>query len=197
MVGGWGGGVVGESNICKGVLLKHNFSIIILISTKDSQIKTQFCWISLVPITLPGFLHKCSKNSDWPYGSLNLELFIRNSDWAFKNLLRSESQAKDLPSDFACNTHRFGWMPAFFWGPWNTLWFLSLPGNGLPFSPRKATGNPVSKVPGRYYQGALLVSWSQPLFHIAVWSYLNLCTYFSNKRFQSKPWSCRGRIVRN
>lgn len=40
--------------------------------------------------------------------------------------------------------------------PQNILRFLYLPGSDFLYLPGKAAGNPVSKVPGLYFQGFLL-----------------------------------------
>ena len=65
------------------------------------------------------------------------------------------SQAVNLSSDFLCNPNRFGWIPSFSRST-NILRFLHLPRSDLSYLAGQAPGNPVSKLPCWFFQGALL-----------------------------------------
>ena len=123
-------------------------SKITLIFIKDSQIKIN--WSA-------NYLHKCSKNTNWLYRLLKsalLEFLWGISDWTVKASRGQKSQAKDLPSDFACSTYRFGWIS--LWGPPK---YSEVPCtcqiSKLPYLPGKIARVSVNKVPGPYFQVAL------------------------------------------
>lgn len=73
-------------------------------------------------------------------------------------------------------------------GPQNILRFLSLPGSDLPYSPGKAAGTPVNKVPGWYFQG---LYWLQKvnLYSLKLCGHVCVCAHLWSVTLQSKPWS--------